>query len=395
MAFVPVTPQSQKANARPIAFVLDDRARNDPPIALSMFIRPEDLTRTDPSRMTVQQTLGGGWADSFGAGLPSLTISGHTGWRQAASSVDQNRSKDGIERFQELKLQVFDKWHERRLAAVRAGQDPDLVKLVFADALDHFAVVVAPNAFVLRRSKSRPLLCQYQISMVVVDQSIDPSRYLLYGVGGLDADALEAAGLDSLSASIDEIIGYAQNIQNYVDQTLAAPVRQFMGQTQRLYNKVVLAVQSVDGISSSLIGVAQMSARAGMNLFRTIGVISNAPGHVKAQLMLVASAYSNIFCVLNNALKGPSIYEDYTPIYGASNCSSTSGGRAASPLAGENPFFTVAPQSQSITSQVSLTPEAQSSLSTLAATDVALSPMPLATLKFHASSLASGMEVSA
>lgn len=394
MAFKPITPQSQKADARPIAFVLDDRAKNDPPIAITLLIRPEDLSRTDPSRMSVQQTLGGAWVDSFGAGLPNITISGHTGWRQATSSVDLNRSKDGIERFQELKSNVFAQWHQRRLAAVKAGQDPDLVKLVFADALDHFAVVVAPLSFSLRRSKSRPLLCQYQIAMAVTDQSIDPSRYLQYGVGGdFDLDSLEAAGLDSLSASIEALAGYAKDVQKFVDRTLVAPVKKFMDQTTRLYRAVDTAVRSVDGVADSLISVAQMSARAGMNLFRTIGTVASFPGHVRAKLMQVAAAYSNIFCVLNNALRSKSFYEDYSPVYGASNCSSTSGGRPISPLADTNPFYTVASPLQSGSSPVSIKTEAQSSLSTLASTDVVLSPMPLSTLQFHVSTVASGMEV--
>ena len=387
------TPQSQKADARPIAFVLDDRAKNDPPITLTLSIRPEDLSRNDPSRITVQQTLGGGWVDSFGAGLPSITISGHTGWRKSASQVEKTVQKDGIERFRELKDNVFFQWHERRKAAVAAGKDPDLVKLVFADALDHFAAVVAPTSFSLRRSKSRPLLCQYSITMVVTDQSIDQLQYLQYGAGIKDAKALQESGLDSLSASIEALATYANDVQKFIDRTLVEPVKTFMDQTARLYRAVDTAVRSVDGVANSLISVAQMSARAGMNLFRTIGTVADFPGYVRAKLMQVASAYSNIFCVLNNALRGQSSYEDYSPIYGASNCSSTSGGRPASPLANTNPFFTVA--TQAVSSPVSLKSEAQSSLSTLATTDVVLSPMPLSTLQFHLNAMADGMEVNA
>src|SRR3546814_6347174 len=188
-------PASQKADVRPISFMLDDLAFGTPPTSVDLAIRPEDLTRGDPSRMDVQQTLGGAWADNFGPGIPTINISGHTGWRRLVGSIG-----DGEARFQNLKSTVFDQWHLKRRDAVQAGRDPDLVQLVFSDALDGFTVVVAPMNFTLRRSKSRPLLYQYPIPLTVLDQNVNQTSFLSHI--GLDDGPPEPPGRDSLTASI-------------------------------------------------------------------------------------------------------------------------------------------------------------------------------------------------
>ena len=77
-------PTDQRAGVRPIVFVLDDRQSLE---AVTLPIRPEDLSRMESSRSTVHQTLGqdtAGWVDSFGAALPTCTISGNSWWRYAA-----------------------------------------------------------------------------------------------------------------------------------------------------------------------------------------------------------------------------------------------------------------------------------------------------------------------
>ena len=380
------SPSSQKAGDRPISFLLDDQSTGvTPPRAfVDLVVRPEDLTRNDPSRINVQQTLGGAWADNFGPGVPTITISGHTGWRRTEADSD-----DGVARFQRLKEQVFDQWHQKRKVAAAIGVDPDNVRLVFSDALDDFSVVVAPMNFVLRRSRSRPLLCQYQISMVVLDQ--DGLGPFLFGDSFVDAALLEEAGLDSLTASIDRITGYINRVNSFVDGTLAAPVRSFMNQTARLYGSVRGAISAASGVAGSLIHVAQMTAQAGVNLFRTLAAVASIPQVAKAQLMAVAGAYSNIFCVLRNALRQQIYFQDYSDVYGASNCSSTAGGRPISSLAGENPFYRMVPTRSPL--PASLTSGAQNALLTMRASDPALAPMSTSSLKDVVSEISRGLVV--
>jgi hypothetical protein len=334
----------------------------------------------------VHQTLGGAWADNFGPGIDQISISGHTGWRRRDGS-----NLDGQERFTQLKAQVFDEWHARRRDAIRNGQDPDTVQLIFADALDNFAVVVLPGSFTLRRSRSRPLISQYQIAMTVLDQNIDQAQYLTPVTTSKSANGLEALGLDSLTASIGEINGYIGDIQNFVDKTIAAPVKSFMDQTARLYGAVRGSIAKIDGLAGSLISVAQMTAKAGINIFRTLAAVASIPGHIKSRLMQIAGAYSNIFCVLKNALHQQIYYPDYSPLFGSSNCSSTSGGRPISSLSGQNPFYSVVPTRDPL--PISLSSGAQTNLRALASSDPVLAPMSTSSIGSALSQVTGGMSV--
>lgn len=381
-------PSSQKADFRPISFVLDDQTTGSPPISVNLAIRPEDLTRSDPSRMSVQQTLGGAWGDNFGPGVPQISISGSTGWRRGVSD-----GLDGADRFKQLYDQVYAVWHQRRKAAITAGKDPDKVQLVFADALDNFAVVVAPNSFVLRRSRSRPLLSQYQIAMTVLDQNIDQAAYLQFGGSQVDAAIKQSTGLDSLTDSINSLTADIQSISSAIDRTLVAPVQSFMNQTARLYGAVRGAIAAGDGIAGQLISIAQMTARAGINVFRTFAAVASIPTQAKALLMQVVGSYTNIWCVLNNALNQQIYYPDYSPLFGASNCSSTSGGRPISILSGQNPFYSVVPTQQPLPVQISQT--AQNSLSVLASNDPVLSPMSTSSIGSSLTQVMNGMSIAA
>lgn len=386
-------PQSQKAGERPISFVLDDGGAA-PVRSVSLAIRPEDLTRADSSRMSVQQTLGGAWADNFGPGLASITISGHTGWSRRLVANDQ---RDGMERFAELYETVFKQWHTLRNDAVLRGENPDKVRLIFADALDKMAAVVALNGFTLKRSKSRPLLCQYQISMTVLTEDLGVGLSALPGFGTaagvLDKKARESLGLDSLTDSIASLTNLLGAVQEFVDRALVDPAREFLKQTVRLYEHVRTAIRTADEIAGSLIGVARMTAAAGMNIFRTIGAITSLPDQARARLMNVASEYGNIFCVLRNALSLQQYVPDYNPLFGSSHCSSTSGGRPVSPLSGVNPFYLYSPSNRTL--PVSIASAAQAGLQTMAEADVVLSPMSGTALAGVMSQIIGGLSVTA
>jgi hypothetical protein len=383
-------PTSQKADQRPISFVLDDQTTlGGSPVSVNLAIRPEDLTRSDASRLNVQQTLGGAWGDNFGAGIPTISISGTTGWRPGADGLD------GGERFQQLFDQVYSGWHTARLNAVTAGQDPDKVQLVFSDALDGFTVVVAPNNFVLRRSRSRPLIYQYQIAMTVLDQDVDPGAglSLFNGSDLLNAATTQQLGLASLTQSINDITAQISNISGAIQSTLVAPVQAFMNETSALYSAVQGAITAGTGIAGQLISVARMTAQAGLNIFHTCAAVANLPTLSKGLLLQVAGAYMNVWCVLKNALNQQLYYPDYSPLFGASNCSSTNGGRPISALAGTNPFYSVAPTTPAL--PVQLTQSAQLNLSALASNDPVLAPMTTSALGAALQEVTNGMTVAA
>lgn len=379
-------PSSQKADAKPISFALYDFNVSQAAKNVTLFVRPEELTRTDPSRVSVQQTLDRQiWADNFGPGVPTINISGHTGWH-----VDAN-NKDGGQRFTDLKTTIFDGWHQARANAYNKGLDPELVQVVFIDRLDDFVSMVIPNQITLRRSKSRPLLMTYQIGMTVTDDLL--GSYVGGGAAAPTGSVLTSLGLDSLADSISKITKFANGISSWISTNILAPIKGFLNATARLFSAVQGAIKAVSNIAGTLISVAHTIAQAGANIMRTITSIMSMPGQIKAMFMGVASAFTNIICTLKNALGSAGVYKDYSALYGASNCSSTAGGKPISAYTSTNPFYAVAPSQGA--SPVSINATAQSSLRMLANTDPALAPMTAAQIASHVSAINSGLTVKA
>lgn len=360
-------PSTQKAGFRPISFLLDDQSLGvSPPRAfVDLLIRPEELTRTDLSRATVNQTFGGAWVDNFGPGIPQITISGHTGWRR-----DEVTGEDGEGRFAQLKEQVFDEWHASRARNIRTGLDPDLVRLIFTDALDSFSVAVVPMQFVLRRNKRQPLLMQYQIQMLVVDDAAFPT---FTDEGFIDPEAMEAAGLDSLEFSTDLMVESIPSLDGLLDASLAGPMGAFMAQSGALFGSIRGVLAAGTEAVGAVLNVATMAAQVGANVFQTVASIAAIPQMIKAELMSIAAMFTNILCVLRNALNRRLFVADYADLYGASNCSSTFGGSPISPLAGTNAFELVVPAPGNL--PYALSQPAQQAMASIAVGDVVLNPM--------------------
>lgn len=377
MATNSAPPTDQRAGVRPIAFVLQNGGSFGSPVTLK--IRPEDLTRTEPSRVSVHQTLGrsmSGWVDNFGEGLPSLSISGHTGWRQSGTS-----GMDGVAAFEQLNNLISHEYHKAKQAAIDSGADQSLVKLLFVDMLDNFTWNVVPTSFVLRRSKSRPLLMQYNISLQAVATDIDnPLVILPIGANlpaGLKALNKVVAFLKSVNDKIKGWVSKATSfVHGFVDP-IAAKVKQFHDLSTQIFDEVHTAVSTIRNggidIANSLIGVAGDIAGVGVNLFRSISAIANLPSQLKSDLSRVASAYNEVVCIFKNSLKPAKEYADYTGLYGASNCSSTTGGRPGSPYSNMNAFNLIQP----VSSGVRLSTSASASVSSINNSDPVLAPMPI------------------
>lgn len=391
MAILP-PPSSQKADVRPISFMLVDpttpeiisRSRT-----ITLAIRPEELTRTDPSRITTHQTLGGAWQDNFGTGIPTITIAGHTGWHRSQEGTD---TPDGLDRWKALRALIFDDWHSRKQDAIKAGRDPDQIQLIFADKLDDFACVVSTPAIVLRRSRARPLLCMYQVTMTVLDQIINPVPNATTPALITNSPSdLQAAALVSVGISLSRIQAFAANIGNSIDQSLAVPVQNFMNTTMSLYSAVTTAVSVADANAASLVSVAHFTAQVGLNLFRTVAALVALPSFARAQIMEVAAEYSNLFCVLINAFNQQLFYQDYSSLYGSSNCSSTNGGDPPSRFFDRNPFFDVIPINPALAATIS--PNAFQSMQAIAVNDPVLSPFSVPQLASHLTAINAGLSV--
>lgn len=363
------TPTSQRADARPISFLLEDLENANELTSVSLVIRPEDLTHTEPSRLSTQQTLDGAWVDNFGPGLRTISITGHTGWRgQLSGRMDSVGTKDGFALFKELHDTVYRAWHAKREQAIKSGRDPNKVQLIFADLLDEMVVVVAPVSFVLRRSRTRPLLLQYQISLTVLaDLGEQAVKDLLPTVD-------EQAVPESLRDSLEKLSEWSRDIADLIDGSLGLASKEFMDTTTDVLRATQATVDSVTGsvdtVAASAIGVAKNLTQAGKNIFQTVAAVASVPVHVKARCMEIAAAYGNAFCTLSNAFRVRHLFPDYSALYGASYCSSTTGGRPLSPLRNENPLYRLEPARPA--PPVMQTPEAQQATEALATVDVLL-----------------------
>lgn len=374
-------PTDQRAGTRPIAFVLDNRGRLSTPVILQ--IRPEDLSRTEPSRLSVHQTLAPsgagpvGWVDDFGQGLPTINISGHTGWRTAVGS-----GMDGAAAFEDLNGLVTRDYHDARQSAVNSGLDPSQVRLVLVDTLDGFAYSVTPTQFVLRRNKSRPLLFQYQISLQVVSTSVGATPVIRPNY------PTPANGIVSLRRTISSLAGWRPVLFDILPTELGGLgelVGGFIDLVTGVSNSVVSLVTGAQALATSaanrLIGFASDLASVGLSVFRAMNAVTNLPSNIQNQISRVAAAFNELVCIFANSLKPRPVYETYTGLYGASNCSSTSGGRPYSPYANLNVFSLIAERDGSI----SVSSEAMASIQALRNMDPVLSPMAPAEIERHLS----------
>jgi len=363
-------PTSQKAGARPISFVLDDRAGGSGPSWVPLVIRPEDLTRTEPARVATHQTLGRdviGWSDHFGAGLPNITISGHTGWRQHSSYGD------GAREFERLNQLVARDYPDAKQRAIDTGRDPGLVRLIFVDNLNNAVWTVEPTTFVLRRSKSRPLLYQYNIVMNAIDTRASAPVMDLPFLG----DA--AAGMNALDRVLGQLGGFSSNVEGWVNDALRgvehgwAPiggtVREFMDVSNRVFSAVDRTARAINGgisgVGNILIGTAGDLAMIGTNVFRSISAVASIPYNLQHTIGRVASSYQEAYCIFRNSLRPRRVYDDYGDLFGASNCSSTTGGRPFSAFSDTNVFDLAMQRS----SPVSLNESALSAMSALRSYD--------------------------
>lgn len=387
-------PTDQRAGVRPISFLLQNGKEFGAPVTLK--IRPTDLTKTEPSRVTLHQTLGRdvqGWSDNFGAGLPTVVISGHTGWRSGGQS-----GMDGAAAFEQLNNLVMRDYHASKQRAIDSGIDPATVKLLFIDMLDDFAWNVSPTSFVLRRSRSQPLLFNYNMTMQAISTEIDnPLK-----VAPLSMSV--AAGVKALGGLVDKLESMSAMVQGWVLDAialkdrllapLASAVKRFYDMSMRIFNAVNNAVSSVKSFISStansLIKIASDIAGVGINIFRTISSIMSLPGYLKSALMRVAGAFNEALCILRNSLKPRKIFEDYDGIYGASNCSSTSGGRQNSAYTNMNAFSLMQTNSPVIANN-----DAINNISELNRGDPVFYPTDLNTLGGKLDAITDGVDIEA
>jgi len=302
---------------------------------------------------------------------------------------------DGAAAFARLNQLVVRDFPAAKQAAIDGGRNPAGVKLLFVDLLDDFVWSVAPTIFTLRRNKSSPLLYRYNINLQAVSTSIDSIGVLLPFFGGIPAglNALDRAVSSIASMSVG-VEGWVARALNTVDRSLgpiALNIKNFVGMANIVFAQVNGVVRSANnfatGLSNRFVAIAGDIANVGRNIFRTINAIANLPADLKASLGRMASAFNEVACIFKNSLRQRKTYEDYTGLYGASNCSSTTGGREDSAYANLNAFE----QMQASKDVAAVNSAALAGISALSRTDPVLAPMPLQEVGRHATNIFTGL----
>lgn len=389
--FTNTPPTDQRAGVRPISFVLNSAGVLSAPVTLK--VRPTDLTRTEPSRIAVHQTLGRdlqGWSDNFGQGLPSVVIAGHTGWRAGGAS-----GLDGAQAFEQLNQLIVKDYADAKQMAIDIGIDPATVKLLFIDMLDGFCWNVAPGPFVLRRNKSQPLLFQYNISLQAIATDIDNPLMLVPFLGDIPGGLASLGGVIGTLASVaGKIKGWVATALAFKDKILgpiAATVSRFVNMAHTVFAIVESTVSTIKyGIASTantLINIASDIASVGVGIFRMISSIASLPGYLRAAISNVAGAFNEAFCIMKNSLRPRKTYDDYDGLYGASNCSSTTGGRGISPYRNTNAFSLMLPDR----GPIGISSAAMSSMSTLNRGDPVLAPISFQEMGRHVDTINDGV----
>ena len=351
-----MAPPSQRY--RQIGFYLEGGNGGD--VRIDLTIRPEELTVAEVSRLTVQQTLGGAWADAFDRGLTQINLSGTLGWRGGLLL-------SGEDAFAQLRQTVFLDWHKRRKDAIAAGDDPANIRLTFIDTLDTLTYIVAPQQFTLRRSKSSPLLMRYQIRLVVLDDADAPNGIVDQIISALSNPLRWLAGVTGLG-------GVLSTIQGYINTGLAlygaasAAVSSFMGTIAGVLSAVASVASDVrgqfTGAAGDLLTMARTICQAGSNALAALATDPALPDYLLLPARRLPSLLTEADCTMANSFSLGLGYTSFDDLLGASNCSSTGGGAPASPYValGTNPFDDYFPATASL---IGVSAAATSALGTL------------------------------
>lgn len=207
--------------------------------------------------MSVQQTLGGAWIDTFGPGIATINISGHTGWRTGAQWEAE---------FKKLREVAFTGWH----AAVEASKDPEKEYLQFVDVLDSRCVYVVPLSFSLKRNKNRPLLAMYNISFSVIRDAGSA------GSGGASSVPTETPG-GTPPASSQTAGGDAAQSAAAANKTPLQKFNDTLSSVKKLASKVSSAVNVAKSIMSGDLGslTATLGAVFGRDVADAVGGLTS------------------------------------------------------------------------------------------------------------------------
>lgn len=361
----------------------------------TLKINPEDYTLDWPSRSAVVQTLGGAVIDDFGLGLPIISIRGTTGWGRR-SEVDP---VDGFSSFQDLFSNIYRAYHEIRGTVRDEGRNPDAITLLVIDEVNfgesdkvktslpvfscHF------TNFRLSRSKSRPLLFQYDLTLTVVDTDANEKTTAAQDEIAASLRQLEGRDADKIGLLLD---AFASNKAKIADLPNSAglsvgniTVGDIANTIRNGYDAATKVLQNIEdikgGVTSAVQNVTSQIARVQGAIVKVTRAVQenfllNQTAEVVGEInRLLESAYT-LQCALKRVSFGSPLPR-ITALNGAGTCSSSVGTAPSEFANEENTFNRIAGgETQGIIDIVTVNPTGDTALENIEGFDPVLEPFP-------------------
>jgi hypothetical protein len=192
---------------------------------------------------------------------------------------------------------------------------------------------------------------RYNIRMAVVRELSAPGLFGLDSIlGAIEnlfgraADSIKAlTGIAAGQGIAGSILGGMKSVLG----PLASSGASFLAMSQSLLTTVTGAVSAVGNIVSAPLGAIYLLAmsvqQAGRNVFASLASIAGLPASVAYQINSIVAGFQAAYCNLVNGFDQLRRMFDLDPLFGASNCSSTGGGRPPSTFtqARTNPFASI------------------------------------------------------
>ena len=124
----------------------------------TLLINPEEMTMSEPAKVTVTETLGGGYITDFGSAFKTVSITGITGYRARQNADGETR--DGYTEFVHLRNEVYRKFLDTT---------DTKYEMYWYNWEDEEYYRIQPTSFRLMRNKNEPILYRYEMQFTCIE----------------------------------------------------------------------------------------------------------------------------------------------------------------------------------------------------------------------------------
>lgn len=354
----------------------------------TFLINPESANYSFPSRSTVLQTLGGATIDTFGIGVPTITLSGTTGWN-VRGNIDGFKAYKALQEFYELyqfeisrEQQVID-FTKTFIPFDRISGD---VIVEYEDGPSRLTYNVHLQDLKINRTKSRPLLFPFTLVMRVLNIDDRRQRDALVTFDQYAA-FFSQGGLRSLladrSAETKDRLSALEPTRGLLPQAFQAVLDVGNDALETVDNLTSIGEDSIAMIQDSASFITGNIARVAASVrrvARTLQDFSDLPSNIATEFIStingVIQAFGDIECILQDFTNGRNLRPRIRLISGGDACSTILGAETPDirPVQGQNTFeeLSSAGVPVEILDSVSLSTTALDSLSLIESVDPVL-----------------------